>query len=128
MIIYNFICVIMNLFIFILFCFSFFGENILDTNHTDSYYLHLSYKLYFYSKVFELLDTVWMVLKGNYRLITGLHLWHHASMLVMCDIARERFVWFGIALPMLINSFIHIPMYSYVMSLFFFNFFFKSMV
>eukprot|EP01080_Neovahlkampfia_damariscottae_P005682 gene5682-9503_t len=39
------------------------------------------------------------------RLITGLHLWNQAYMLVFCDIARERFVWCGLTLPMLLNIF-----------------------
>ncbi|XP_068989567.1 very long chain fatty acid elongase 7-like isoform X1 [Neodiprion pinetum] len=71
---------------------------------------------YFLCKLTELLDTVFFVLRKKERQITFLHLYHHASM--------PLYIWIGVryyagvshlTFMGLLNSFVHIFMYSYYM-------------
>ncbi|XP_012265674.2 elongation of very long chain fatty acids protein [Athalia rosae] len=71
--------------------------------------------LYFICKLIELLDTVFFVLRKKQRQISFLHLYHH-SMMPICAWIGVRFVAGGHpTLLGVINSFIHIIMYSYYM-------------
>ncbi|XP_046420712.1 elongation of very long chain fatty acids protein-like isoform X2 [Neodiprion fabricii] len=71
--------------------------------------------LYFICKLVELLDTVFFVLRKKQRQISFLHVYHHA-MMPMCGWIGVRFVAGGHpTLLGVINSFIHIIMYSYYM-------------
>ncbi|CAH1395777.1 unnamed protein product [Nezara viridula] len=85
------------------------------SRHTN----HLVYKMnsnswfYFVSKMFELLDTVFFVLRKKQNQITVLHVYHHANMVVstwayLKYIRGEQGLLIGF-----INSFVHIVMYSY---------------
>jgi hypothetical protein len=85
---------------------------------------------YYFSKVIELFDTIFMVVRKRFTQITFLHVFHHSTMLLNWWIAMtwtpvryqyflilldENFffqsgqAWFG---PVL-NSIVHIFMYSY---------------
>ena len=69
--------------------------------------------LFFFSKFIELLDTLFFILKKNFRQITILHVLHHGIMPISW--------WFGIrfvaggfgTFHALLNSFIHFLMYLY---------------
>ncbi|XP_066599078.1 very long chain fatty acid elongase AAEL008004 [Prorops nasuta] len=70
---------------------------------------------YFVCKLIELLDTVFFVLRKKQRQITFLHVYHHA-MMPICAWIGVRYVPGGHpTLLGVINSFIHIIMYSYYM-------------
>ena len=69
--------------------------------------------LHYVSKYIECLDTVFFVLRRNFRFLSPLHCWHHA---IMCwpwwcaaVYACGGDTWFGCAL----NSGIHVLMYTY---------------
>ncbi|XP_014670172.1 PREDICTED: elongation of very long chain fatty acids protein 2-like [Priapulus caudatus] len=68
---------------------------------------------YYISKVIELADTLFMVLRKKNRQITFLHVYHHSSMFVnwyfVMKIAPQGEAWFGAS----INSLVHVLMYSY---------------
>ena len=74
--------------------------------------IYLGY-LFFLTKIVELLDTVFFVLRKKHEQITFLHVFHHSIVPLFC--------WIGIKLAPggpngffpLINSFIHVIMYSY---------------
>lgn len=68
---------------------------------------------YFFSKLTELLDTVFFVLRKKNNQVSFLHLYHH-SMMPVCAWIGTKFLpgGHGTLLGM-INSFIHIIMYSY---------------
>lgn len=68
---------------------------------------------YYISKIFEFFDTVWMVLRKKNNQISFLHVFHHASMLLIEWIVFPSIPggqsWFGAGL----NSVVHIFMYFY---------------
>lgn len=68
---------------------------------------------YYFSKVVEFLDTVFMVLRKKNSQITFLHVYHHSSMFVIwyfvIKVAPQGLAFFG---PLL-NSGVHVWMYLY---------------
>ncbi|XP_019870260.1 elongation of very long chain fatty acids protein-like [Aethina tumida] len=71
--------------------------------------------VFYLAKVSELLDTVFFVLRKKSSQVTFLHLYHHTFMLYVGWIGA-RFVPGGHLIFMgLINSFVHIIMYTYYM-------------
>ncbi|ESO84023.1 hypothetical protein LOTGIDRAFT_108275 [Lottia gigantea] len=69
--------------------------------------------LYWATKQIELLDTVFMVLRHKRRQISFLHVYHHASMLLLSEIGYNSYVWSSIATIFAINSFVHVVLYLY---------------
>lgn len=88
------------------------GQNGGDTSHSPTRGIYLGY-LFFLTKLIELLDTVFFVLRKKANQITFLHVFHHSLVPFFC--------WLGIKLAPggsngffpLINSFIHVIMYIY---------------
>ncbi|RZF42955.1 hypothetical protein LSTR_LSTR004257 [Laodelphax striatellus] len=75
--------------------------------------LHEGAWYYFFSKVVELLDTIFFVLRKKQRQITFLHVYHHANMVVstwayLKYIPGEQGLVIGF-----LNSIVHIVMYGY---------------
>ena len=70
-------------------------------------------KIYWITKVVELLDTVFMVIRHKSRQITFLHVYHHASMLLLSDYGYHVTPWPAIAFILSINSFVHVILYFY---------------
>ncbi|XP_034946042.1 elongation of very long chain fatty acids protein-like [Chelonus insularis] len=71
--------------------------------------------LYYVCKIIELSDTVFFVLRKKQRQISFLHVWHHSLMIATAWIGVRFFPGGHVTLLGLINSFIHIIMYSYYM-------------
>ncbi|CAG5102348.1 Similar to ELOVL: Elongation of very long chain fatty acids protein (Drosophila melanogaster) [Cotesia congregata] len=71
--------------------------------------------LYYICKLIELADTVFFVLRKKQRQISFLHVWHHSIMIVTAWIGVRFFPGGHATLLGVINSFIHILMYSYYM-------------
>ncbi|XP_053670776.1 elongation of very long chain fatty acids protein AAEL008004-like [Anopheles nili] len=69
--------------------------------------------LYFISKIIDLLDTVFFVLRKKYNQITFLHTYHHAGMVVATYIFTKFLAGSHATLLGLINSFVHVIMYFY---------------
>jgi len=68
---------------------------------------------YFASKGIEFADTLFFVLRKKDRQLTFLHKYHHSSMFLVWWIAA-RFVPGGSAIiPVVVNSLVHVIMYSY---------------
>lgn len=71
--------------------------------------------LYFMCKLIEMLDTVFFVLRKKNRQISALHVYHHALM-PFCAWIGVKFVPNGHGTFLgVINSFVHIIMYTYYM-------------
>ncbi|KAK2179662.1 hypothetical protein NP493_479g01016 [Ridgeia piscesae] len=69
--------------------------------------------LHFISKSFELLDTVWMVLRKKDKQVTYLHIYHHV-LIINCWWWVMKFAPGGVVyFPACFNSFIHALMYTY---------------
>lgn len=71
--------------------------------------------MYFICKLIELLDTVFFVLRKKDRQISFLHLYHHFMMPICGWIGSKFFAGGHVTLLGLINSFVHIFMYTYYM-------------
>ncbi|XP_058455916.1 elongation of very long chain fatty acids protein AAEL008004-like [Malaya genurostris] len=69
--------------------------------------------LYFLSKIVDLLDTVFFVLRKKNNQITFLHTYHHAAMILATYIANKFLSGSHATLLGLINSFVHVIMYFY---------------
>ncbi|CAD7083686.1 unnamed protein product [Hermetia illucens] len=69
--------------------------------------------IYFLAKITELLDTVFFVLRKKDRQITFLHLYHHTVMPMISWGTTKYYPGGHGTLIGLINSFVHIVMYSY---------------
>ncbi|GAB6027957.1 hypothetical protein CHUAL_002185 [Chamberlinius hualienensis] len=69
--------------------------------------------LYFISKLLEFLDTIFIILRKKNKQLTFLHVYHHSTMFFFCWIG-VRWVPGGCAIiGALINSFVHVIMYTY---------------
>ncbi|XP_076460330.1 very long chain fatty acid elongase 4-like [Babylonia areolata] len=71
------------------------------------------FTLYWLTKVAELLDTVFMVLRHKVRQISFLHIYHHSSMLLLSELGATFYPWPAIAIFLAMNSFVHIVLYLY---------------
>ncbi|XP_058059744.1 elongation of very long chain fatty acids protein AAEL008004-like [Anopheles bellator] len=69
--------------------------------------------LYFVSKIIDLLDTVFFVMRKKYNQITFLHTYHHAGMVVATYVFTKFLAGSHATLLGLINSFVHVIMYFY---------------
>ncbi|CAB3377391.1 Hypothetical predicted protein [Cloeon dipterum] len=69
--------------------------------------------LYYMAKYTELLDTVFFVLRKKNNQVSFLHLYHH-SMMIVCGFIGSKYLAGGHGTFLgLINTFVHIIMYSY---------------
>ena len=75
--------------------------------------IQFAMKIYWITKVVELLDTVFMVVRHKSRQITFLHVYHHASMVLLSDYGYHITPWPSIAFILSINSFVHVILYLY---------------
>ncbi|KAK3606191.1 hypothetical protein CHS0354_010837 [Potamilus streckersoni] len=68
---------------------------------------------FFFSKVIELLDTVFFILRKKNEQVTFLHVYHHCSMIINWWLGA-RFVAGGQSFFVaMLNSFVHVIMYTY---------------
>ncbi|KAI1285992.1 Elongation of very long chain fatty acids protein 1 [Halotydeus destructor] len=68
---------------------------------------------YSYLKIFDLLDTVFFVLRKKYTQVTPLHVSHHVIMPFTCFFGAKFAPNTSSAHTMIINSFVHVIMYYY---------------
>ena len=71
------------------------------------------YFLYWVSKILELMDTVFMVLKHSLHQMSFLHVFHHSTMVLLADYTYSQSPWKPMSVVIFMNSFVHIWMYSY---------------
>ncbi|XP_053691107.1 elongation of very long chain fatty acids protein 1-like [Sabethes cyaneus] len=69
--------------------------------------------LYFLSKIVDLLDTIFFVLRKKNNQITFLHIYHHAGMIAATYVFSKFISGSHATLLGLINSFVHVIMYFY---------------
>ncbi|XP_062029188.1 elongation of fatty acids protein 3-like [Rosa rugosa] len=68
--------------------------------------------VFYLSKILELLDTLFIILSGSLRRLSLLHVYHHATVLVMCYLwLHTRQSLFPVAL--VTNASVHVLMYAY---------------
>ncbi len=69
--------------------------------------------VYWFSKLYELLDTVFMILRHRGRQISFLHVFHHSSITMLADWAYFVLPIPAVAPVLALNSTIHVVMYGY---------------
>ena len=78
-----------------------------------NYYIKLGLFLFSLSKLYELMDTVFMVLRHKFRQISFLHVFHHATMALGGEYAFNYAAWPSLSFVLSMNSVIHMVMYGY---------------
>lgn len=68
---------------------------------------------FYFSKVIELLDTVFFIFRKKREQITVLHVYHHCTMLFIWWVGTKYVAGGQAFFPAMINSFVHIFMYAY---------------
>merc|ERR1711953_1602285 len=71
------------------------------------------YFVYWVTKVVELSDTVFMILRHKFRQVSPLHVYHHATMLILSEIGYRKYCWAAFAMPLMLNAFVHVVLYLY---------------
>ncbi|XP_005090244.1 elongation of very long chain fatty acids protein 5 [Aplysia californica] len=112
LIVYNFGCCLISAVTLLGFSFALYSNGSIY-GKIPSPVLTQVFTLYWITKVIELGDTVFMVLRHRQRQISFLHVYHHASMLLLSDLSRLYYPWPSISTFLAINSFIHVVLYLY---------------
>ena len=68
--------------------------------------------VFYLSKIFEFMDTLLIILSNSIRRLTFLHVYHHATVVVMCYISLHTSQSFFPGV-LVINSSVHVIMYFY---------------
>ncbi|XP_030845097.1 elongation of very long chain fatty acids protein 4 [Strongylocentrotus purpuratus] len=120
MILYNFACVLLSGYIVIEGIYSGYkaGYSISCQQVVHSYeeYEHRIAKVlwwFYFSKFFEMLDTTFFILRKRNNQVTFLHVYHHATMFVLWWIGIKWVAGGQALFGAILNSFIHVVMYSY---------------
>mmetsp|Transcript_17300 Transcript_17300/g.27002 ORF Transcript_17300/g.27002 Transcript_17300/m.27002 type:complete len:269 (-) Transcript_17300:60-866(-) len=119
LVVYNAICVMLAFYV----CFGIakhwvnngvhsFVCNKEDYSHTG---LELAFVFWcFYAqKFFEFFDTWFFILRRSFRQVSFLHIFHHASIVLVVGLILPRAYSGDIYLPIFLNSFVHVCMYSH---------------
>ncbi|XP_052845727.1 elongation of very long chain fatty acids protein 4 [Drosophila gunungcola] len=68
---------------------------------------------FYISKILEFADTAFFILRHKWTQLSFLHVYHHSTMFVFCWILIKWIPTGSIYVPTIINSFVHVIMYSY---------------
>ena len=112
MILYNFIASVLNAYT----AYGFFTTLIqADSTFAPKPFEPLRHylRVYWFIKIFELLDTVFMILRHKQRQISFLHVYHHGSMLILTDLGQRYYPYIPFAVYLLLNSIVHVVLYFY---------------
>ncbi|KAK7871575.1 hypothetical protein R5R35_010372 [Gryllus longicercus] len=123
--VYNIVQIIWNLNLFFyLFRIAYHAQFVEDFNawclpfncsEDDAFSMMLfhGYKLYFYNKLFDLLDTLFFVLRKKFDHISFLHVYHHAFMCFGVWLGAKYHPGGNTTTIGIANGLIHVMMYSY---------------
>ena len=113
LIVHNIICCLLSLYCVVGFCIGFWqAGGIFTTDRTNSALCN-SFLVYWLSKLFELLDTVYMILRHKTRQISFLHVFHHASITLVGEWGYRDFCFPAFIPTVILNSAVHVVMYGY---------------
>nr|XP_024218803.1 elongation of very long chain fatty acids protein AAEL008004 [Halyomorpha halys] len=96
-----------------LFKYNFSCEPVDWSESKESMRIARGFYIFYLAKISELADTVFFVLRKKYKQITFLHLYHHTGMPMISWGAVKYFPGGHSAFIGLVNSFVHIVMYTY---------------
>jgi hypothetical protein len=103
LVLYNFVVTVVNVYCFYGFFVSILSSGSLYSRVKDPY-LEWIYHVYWCTKVIELSDTAFMLLRHKFRQISTLHVYHHASMLLLSDLGSTRYPYGSFALGLMLNA------------------------
>lgn len=111
---YNFLCSVLSLYSLAIILRAYYNAGLLYTFAMvhDAEVKH-AFLIYWITKHLELLDTVFMIVRHRQRQITFLHVYHHASILLLSDYAYHHTPWPAIGVMLGMNSFVHVFLYFY---------------
>lgn len=89
------------------------NEHNLDPS--DRRILNVLYVFYL-SKVLDFADTLFMILKGSWRQVTFLHVYHHSSIFIVYWLILNAGYDGDIYFTIVLNGFIHFVMYGYYLA------------
>ncbi|KAK8793130.1 hypothetical protein WA538_002579 [Blastocystis sp. DL] len=119
MVFYNFVCVCLATYCFygmvryyflqqpFLYC-----SNLDFASENAKTIAHFIYVFYI-QKYWEFIDTFLFILRKSYRQVTFLHVYHHSSITVMTNLFLHVYPGGDNCLPVLLNSFVHMLMYTH---------------
>ena len=107
---YNIVISVVNVLCFLGFMTAMINSDSLFSKKPDPF-LRNVYLVYWVTKVVELSDTVFMILRHKFRQVSPLHVYHHATMLILSEIGYRKYCWAAFAMPLMLNAFVSI---SYV--------------
>lgn len=120
LVVYNFLCVLLNLHIctevFICATMSGYSYSCQPVSYTyDKYEYRMAKALwwFYFSKCVEMLDTIFFILRKKNNQVSFLHVYHHASMFPIWYIGVKWVAGGQSFFGAMINSFIHVIMYTY---------------
>ena len=100
---YNIVISLVNVICFIGFAISLHNSESLFSKKPDQF-LRNVYWLYWITKIVELSDTLFMVLRHRFRQVSPLHVYHHATMLLLSEIGYKKYYWAAFAMPLMLNA------------------------
>lgn len=113
LILHNVICTALSAYCVVCFSLAFIEDSDLFSLQPREGILKHSIFVYWMTKCYELLDTVFMVLRHKKNQISFLHVFHHATLPLLIDYAYNETCYSGIIVLGVMNSFIHVLMYGY---------------
>lgn len=113
LIVHNIICCTASLVAMAVLVLCIWTEGSIFTSWSEVPYLKTGIFIYWVTKYYELLDTVFMLLRHKVRQISFLHVFHHASMAFLADYSFNYAPFISIAFGLCLNSFVHVVMYGY---------------
>lgn len=72
--------------------------------------------IFYLSKVLDFADTVFMIVKGNWRQVSFLHVYHHTSIFLIYWLNAQAFYDADIYFTIVLNGMIHFIMYGYYLA------------
>lgn len=72
--------------------------------------------IFYLSKVLDFADTVFMIVKGNWRQVSFLHVYHHTSIFLIYWLNAQAFYDADIYFTIVLNGTIHFIMYGYYLA------------
>lgn len=107
MFVYNIIAAVLSTFTAAVFVYT------VITNGANQPLYIFAMQVYWLSKIFEMLDTVFMLLRRKYDQVSLLHVYHHSSMAIVTEWFYKIHPVTQASVPSGLNSIVHIVMYSY---------------
>ena len=114
LVIHNIICTILSAYCLMCFIIAFTEDrDLFSTTTSSTGILRHAMFIYRMTKWYELLDTVFMILRHKRKQISFLHVFHHMSVPIIADYGYTQATWPAFTLIGSMNSFIHVIMYGY---------------